>query len=107
MTSAAKTKLAKSLTAEIDALNDAHRKKLLAIGKRARNRMILPYFSAHKLTYASGNGTWYVNTVSGEFVDDDDLPDDIRDLLTIEVARGDHLGFYIDNIEPEHWKARS
>jgi hypothetical protein len=96
----------KRFTAEVDALNGARRTKLRALGKRAR-KIIVPYFSEHKLTYQAGNGDWCIEDTAGNFIDDDDLPTEIRELLMVEVAYGDHLGFYIEDIKPTDWKVAS
>ena len=95
----------KRFTAEVEAIDRERRRKLLALGKRAR-KIILPYFREHKLTYVAGNGTWFVNDTKGRFIDDDGLPAEISKLLMVEIGRGDHIGFYIDEIKSADWKVK-
>lgn len=86
----------------------AFRAEIDALARWAREE-ILPYFRKHNLDFQAGNGTWFITRPNGEregcigdaarFVDDDALPANIRDLLMMEVGRGDHLGFYIQDIK--------
>lgn len=96
---------AKRLAIEVEAIEAAQRKKLQAIGNRAR-KILLPYFREHKLTYLAGNGDWFVQDTAGNFIDDDNLPAEILALLMVEIGRGDHLGFYVDDIKPADWKGK-
>lgn len=69
---------------------------------------ILPYFKKHDLDYRAGNGDWIItrnNARVGDahFVHDDALPANIRELLMLEVAHADHLGFYIRDIKRGQW----
>jgi hypothetical protein len=89
----------------VEVIEAERTRKLLAVGKRAR-KILLPYFIEKRLTYMTGNGEWYINDTKGDFIDDDDLPAEIRALLMIEVGYGDHVGFYIDDIKPADWKAK-
>jgi hypothetical protein len=60
---------------------------------------------------STGNGTWCISRpapAAGDdlgraYVNDEELPKNIRDLLFLEVAWNDHLGFYIRNIMRGEW----
>jgi hypothetical protein len=84
-----------------------------AVDELAQNARaaLLPYFAEHRLTYMSGNGTWFIEDTKkrkkdglNNFVEDDALPKEIRDTLMLEVAHGDHLGFYIRDIKRADWR---
>jgi hypothetical protein len=70
---------------------------------------ILPYFMKHLLEFKAGNGSWIITRPNGKqegcigdaacWVEDDELSKNIRDLLMLEVARHDHLGFYVRDIK--------
>jgi hypothetical protein len=94
---------AERFTAEVEALNKERRRKLLALGKRAR-KILLPYFIGKRLTYMTGNGDWYIKDTADSFIDDDDLPAEILAVLMVEVGYGDHIGFYVDDIRETDWK---
>lgn len=79
--------------------------KVYALAAQVRDE-ILPYFKKHSLDYVAGNGTWIISRLEGRFetsVGDDELPKNIRDLLMLEVAHGDHLGFYVRDIKRGEW----
>ncbi len=96
-----KTKL-QHFARAIEKAEAAFRAEITKLAAQARAE-ILPYFRAHNLDYQAGNGTWFITrpgvTSHDRFVDDDELPPNIRDLLWLEVARADHLGFYIADIK--------
>ena len=84
----------------------------LAVEARAE---ILPYFQKHRLTFSAGNGTWFISKPSADdsdyyrqddHVEDDALPENIRDLLNLEVAHGDHLGFYVADIKRDEGRSQ-
>jgi hypothetical protein len=64
---------------------------------------ILPYFKEHGLDFVAGAGWgWSITRPAGssrrhaeKFVQDDDLPQYIRELLNLEVAYNDQLGLHI------------
>lgn len=70
---------------------------------------ILPYFMEHLLEFKAGNGSWIITRPNGKqegcigdaacWVEDDELPKNIRDLLMLEVGQHDHLGFYVRDIK--------
>jgi hypothetical protein len=73
---------------------------------------ILPYFKKHNYAYTAGNGSWFISKPAADdadyykpdnYVEDDDLPQNIRELLWLEVAHGDHLGFYVRDIKRGEW----
>ena len=85
----------------------AFRAEIDKLAEQARVE-ILPYFKKHDLDYRAGNGDWIItrnNARVGDehFVHDDALPANIRELLMLEVAHGDHLGFYIRDIKRGEW----
>lgn len=74
-----------------------------ALAHRVRDE-ILPYFRAHSLDFKAGNGTWFITRPDESRrvdVDDEELPPNIRALLSLEVALHDYLGFYIKDIDVE------
>lgn len=91
----------------LEVAQTAFRAKIDKLAEQARAE-ILPYFKKHGLDFMAGNGSWII-TRPGEhgghdrFVDDDDLPQNIRDLLMLEVAYADHLGFYVRDINRGEW----
>jgi hypothetical protein len=90
------------LSKALEAAQAAFREEIDKLAEAARSE-ILPYFQKHDLDYLAGNGDWYItrnnNRVGDEhFVHNDALPANIRALLMLEVAHGDHLGFYIRDI---------
>ena len=71
---------------------------------------ILPYFKKHDLDFMAGNGDWHISRPSDYDpkgrevpVHDDQLPKNILDLLMLEIAHADHLGFYIRDIKRGEW----
>jgi hypothetical protein len=103
----AKKKLGQ-LTRALEAAQVAFRTEVEALAEKARVE-ILPYFKKHNLDYISGNGTWFITRPATDprdreiSVDDDDLPKNICDLLNLEVAHNDCLGFYIRDIKRGEW----
>jgi hypothetical protein len=98
-----KTKLNK-ISKALDDAQAAFRTEIDKLAKQARTEILL-YFKKYDLDFTAGNGDWVItrpgDRVSHDrlVVDDDDLPKKIRDLLMLEVAYGDHLGFYIRDIK--------
>lgn len=69
---------------------------------------ILPYFKEHGLDFKAGNGSWCISRIDEEdgreqLIDDDALPTNIHDLLMLEIAYNDYLGFYVREIERGEW----
>jgi hypothetical protein len=73
---------------------------------------ILPYFKKQGFDFRAGNGSWIISRPEADtapyyrpddHVEDEELPKNICDLLNLEVARGDHLGFYIRDIKRGEW----
>ena len=69
---------------------------------------ILPYFKTHDFDFMAGNGSWVITRPGDHvgherFVDDDELPKNIRDALMLEIAHADHLGFYMRDIKRGEW----
>jgi len=73
---------------------------------------ILPYFKKHGYDFIAGNGSWSISRPAADtapyyrpddHVEDEELPQNIRELLNLEVAHGDHLGFYIRDIKRGEW----
>jgi hypothetical protein len=105
-----KTKLAKFSKA-VEAAQEAFRTEIEAIAEKVRAE-ILPYFRKHDFDYVSGNGTWFITRASADSapyyrpsdaVEDEELPQNIRELLNLEVAWNQCLGFYIRDIKRGEW----
>lgn len=69
---------------------------------------ILPYFKKHGFDFMAGNGSWVITRPGDHaghdrFVDDDELPKNIHDVLMLEIAHADHLGFYMRDIKRGEW----
>jgi hypothetical protein len=87
--------------AEVDKLAEAARAE------------ILPYFKKHKLSFVAGGGWgWVISKPSADkasyyrpddHVEDEDLPQHIRELLNLEVAYNDQLGLHIREIKRGEW----
>ena len=92
----------------IEAAQTAFRAEIDKLAADARAEILL-YFRRHNFDFQAGNGTWFITRPNGDregcigdsprFVDDDALPANIRELLMLEVGRGDYLGFYIADIK--------
>ncbi len=89
----------------------AFREEIELLAEQARDE-ILPYFKKHNFDFMAGNGTWIISKPAADdadyykpenHVEDDDLPQNIRDLFMLEVAHADHLGFYIRDIKRGEW----
>jgi len=87
-------------------LQAAFRSKIEKLAEQVRAE-ILPYFRKHDFDFMAGNGSWVITRpgVMGRdrFVDDDELPANVRELLMLEVAHADHLGFYVRDIKRGKW----
>lgn len=74
---------------------------------------ILPYFKKQGLDFTAGNGSWLITRIDKKngrkaagyetIVEDDALPQNIRDLLMLEIAHADYLGFYVRDIKRGEW----
>jgi hypothetical protein len=74
---------------------------------------ILPYFKKHGLGFVAGAGWgWSISKPSADtaphhrpddYVEDDALPQNIRDLLNLEVSYNDQLGLHIREIKRGEW----
>ena len=96
---------------ELESMQAAFRANVDRLAEEARTQ-ILPYFKKHGLDFRAGNGDWIISSPSADdapyyrsedHLDDDELPKNIRDLLMLEVAYADHLGFYIRDIKRGEW----
>jgi hypothetical protein len=97
----------KKIAKTLDDMRGAFGDEVSRLAEQARAE-ILPYFKKHDLDYRAGNGDWLVtrnnDRVGDEhFVHDNALPANIRELLMLEVAHADHLGFYIRDIKRGEW----
>ena len=95
------------LSKSLEVAQAAFRAEIDKIAEQARAE-ILPYFKKHGFDFMAGNGSWLIRRPDGRathdrFVDDDELPTNIRDLLMLEIAHADHLGFYIRDIKRGEW----
>ena len=94
------------LSKSLEAAQAAFRAEIDKIAEQAR-AAILPYFKKHDFDFKAGNGRWFITRPGGithvRFVDDDELPKNIHDVLMLEVAHSDHLGFYIRDIKRGEW----
>ena len=106
----AKKKLG-AFTKAVEAAQAAFRAQVEDLAEAARAE-ILPYFKARGYDFTAGNGTWFISKPAADHADyyrpeqhvnDDELPKNIRDLLNLEVALHDHLGFYIRDIKRGEW----
>ena len=95
----------------LEAAQAAFRAEVEAIAEKARAE-ILPYFKKHGLDFMAGNGTWLISRPEADtapyyrpedHVEDEELPQNIRELLDLEVVYGDHLGFYVRDIKRGEW----
>lgn len=96
-----KGKLAK-ITMALEDTQVAFRVEVEKLAERARAE-IMPYFKEHDLDFMAGNGTWFISHSRKGAVTDDELPQNIRALLSLEVAHADYLGFYIRDIKRGEW----
>lgn len=91
---------------ELEAMQAAFFANVDKLAEEARTQ-ILPYFKERGLDFRAGNNDWQISRPSAdaaphfrlEDLVDDELPKNIRDLLMLEVAYADHLGFYIRDIK--------
>lgn len=97
----------KQFSNAVEAAQATFRAEIEKIAAQAREE-ILPYFRRHNFDYRAGNGTWFISKPSADaapyfrpadHVEDDDLPSNIRDLLTLEVEHGQCLGYFIADIK--------
>ena len=100
------------LSKALEVTQAAFRAEIDKLAEQARIE-ILPYFKKHGFDFKAGNGSWVITRPNGDregcigaaarFVDDDALPANIRDVLMLEIAHADHLGFYIRDIKRGEW----
>lgn len=100
-----------TFTKAIEAAQAAFRADVEKLAESARAE-ILPYFKKRGFDFRAGNGSWLISRPEADsapyyrpddHVEDDELPKNIRDLLNLEVALHDHLGFYIRDIKRGEW----
>jgi hypothetical protein len=98
------SKYLKVIKMALEGAQKSYRERVEAIADHAR-KVMLPYFSKHRLTYTAGNGTWFISRERADqrLVMDSDLPKHIFELLYLEVERSFPLGFYIADIKQEDW----
>jgi hypothetical protein len=94
------------LRRDLEAAEQRWQNEVQSIANEAR-KLMLPHFTKYNLVYVAGNGSWYLGkkTEGSTFaealrneVDEDTLPQWIREMLRIEVGRGFRLGDYIEDI---------
>lgn len=99
------------LSAALEAAQAAFRAEVEQLAEEARAE-ILPYFKKHGYDYKTGNGTWMISKPTADdadyyrqddYVGDADLPAHIRELLYLEIERGQLLGFFIRDIKRGEW----
>ena len=73
---------------------------------------ILPYFKKHNYDYKAGNGTWFISKPAADdadyyrmadYVEDDDLPENIRAVFYLETEYNQPLGYFIADIKRGEW----
>src|SRR3982750_313263 len=96
----------RQLSRQLEAAQAKFRSEVEALAETARTE-ILPYFKKHAYDFRAGNGSWIISRPATDgaafyrpedHLNDEELPANIRALLTLEVAVNDHLGFYIRDI---------
>lgn len=105
-----KNKLAK-LAKALGAAQAAFRAEVEKLADEARAE-ILPYFKKRNYDYTAGNGTWLISKQEADnadyykpelHVEDEELPQNIRELLSLEVDGHACLGFYVRDIKRGEW----
>lgn len=102
------TQISKSL----EAAQDAFRAEIEKLAEEARAE-ILPYFKKHNYDFLAGAGWgWSISKPEaavamyyrpGDYLEDEELPPRIRELLNLEVAYNDQLGLHIRDIKRGEW----
>ena len=97
---------------ELEILQEGFRAEIAALAEEARAE-ILPYFKAHGLGFVAGAGWgWSISKPSADtapyyrpadHVEDDALPQNIRELLNLEVGYNNPLGIHIREIKRGEW----
>lgn len=100
------------LSRALEAAQAAFGAAVEALAEEARAE-ILPYFRKHDLDFVAGSGWgWSISKPSADaapyyrpedHVQDDDLPERIRELLNLEVGYNDQLGLHIRPIRRGEW----
>ena len=99
------------LSKALEAAQAAFRAEVEKLAEQARAE-ILPYFKKHNFGYMAGNGTWFISKPASDdaayykpdnYVEDDDLPANIRELLYLETEYNQPLGYFIRNIKRGEW----
>lgn len=99
------------LSKALETAQAAFQAQIEALAEKARAE-ILPYFKKHGFSYTAGNGTWSISRPEADnapyyrpkdHVKDEELPQNIRELLNLEITYGDYLGFYIRDIKRGEW----
>jgi len=89
----------------------AFRAEVEKLADQARSE-ILPYFKKHNYDYVAGNGTWFISKPAadkapyyrpGDHVEDDELPENIRAVLYMEIEYNQPLGYFIRDIKRGEW----
>ena len=95
----------------LEAAQAAFRAEVEKLAEEARAE-ILPYFKKHGFDFKAGNGTWFISKPEADaanyyrpedYVEDDDLPANIRALLYLETAYNQPLGSYVCDIKRGEW----
>ena len=97
---------------ELEAMQAAFLVEVGKLAEEARTQ-ILPYFKKHGLGFVAGAGWgWSISKPSADgalyyrpvdFVEDEDLPKHIRELLNLEVGYNNPLGIHIREIKSGEW----
>ena len=105
-----KKKLGK-LSKALETAQAAFRAEVEKLAEQARAE-ILPYFKKHNYNYVAGNGTWFISKPAADdadyyrpelHVEDDDLPENIRAVLYLEIEYNQPLGYFIADIKRGEW----
>lgn len=106
-----KTKL-KQLSNELEAAQEVFQHHVDVLAEKVRAE-ILPYFKKHGLGFVAGAGWgWIISKPSADtapyyrpddHVEDDALPQNIRELLNLEVGYNNQLGLHIREIRRGEW----
>jgi hypothetical protein len=96
----------------LEAVQAAFAAEVDKLAEQARAE-ILPYFKKHSLGFVAGSGWgWVISKPSADtsphyrpqdHVEDEALPQHIRELLNLEVAYNDPLGLHIRDIKRGEW----
>ena len=99
------------LSKTLEAAQAAFRAAVEKLAEEARAE-ILPYFKKHNYDYVAGNGTWFISKPAADdadyyrpadYVEDDELPENIRAVLCMETEYNQPLGYFIRDIKRGEW----